>query len=313
MLPLNINIKDHIKRYAGEVINPHSTIRKLLVIPLVVWLVVYFSAPIIPASIRPPIDVRTLRVFDLTLFRYLPSDALGRLACLPLDLLGAVGYTIHMAWPFVFLAYLLWRERWLVLPYVNCFGIINCLGLITQLVLPTAPPWYFEKYGFSAASYALKGDPAGLERVDEHFNISFYKNMFYNSPLVFGSFPSLHVGWPSMLALFIVFEARRLKAPVKCFSVFYVVYISLVVIYLQHHYVVDVIGGMVYAFTAYQLTRPRSLPPASYSSLASSASLSSSSSSAITKRYLTLEEGGIRKDSQGVHSDDSDLSVDEMC
>jgi len=230
--------------------------RVLLVLPFVFWLVLYTSAPAIPLDARPAIDVKSLWEYDTALFRYLPSTELARLQNSFFDCLGAIAYTLHVGWPFVFLAYMIFKRRDLVLPYLNCFGLVCFLGLVTQLIMPTSPPWYYYKYGFTPASYELKGDPAGLARVDEQFNITFYKNMFDNSPVVFGSFPSLHVGWPSTLAFFVYYETE-LASGVKIASIAYVTYVALAVMYLQHHYAVDVLGGILYAFVVYRLVGPK--------------------------------------------------------
>jgi len=232
-------------------------IRALLVLPFVLWLVLYTTAPLIPLDARPTIDVRSLREMDIAFVHYLPSTELAKLQNAFFDVLGAIAYTLHAGWPFVFLAYLIFfKRRQLILPYFNCFGAVCLLGLITQLIMPTAPPWYWNKYGFAPASYDLKGDPAGLARVDERYNITFYKNMFDNSPVVFGSFPSLHVAWPSNTALFVFYETT-LHMGIRVASVCYVIYVALAVMYLEHHYLVDVLGGMLYAFMVYKLIGPK--------------------------------------------------------
>jgi len=194
---------------------------------------------------------------DTAFFHYLPSTELAKLENPFFDILGAIAYTLHAGWPFVFLAYMIFfKRRELILPYLNCFGAVCFLGLITQLIMPTAPPWYYYKYKFAEASYEMKGDPAGLARVDERYNISFYKNMFDNSPVVFGSFPSLHIGWPSTTAFFVFYETT-LHTGLRMASVGYVVYVALAVIYLQHHYVVDVLAGALYAVVVCKLIGPK--------------------------------------------------------
>jgi len=235
-------------------------IRWLLALPLVLWLVLYATAPYIPTDSRPTINVYTLYEFDIAFFHYLPSTELAKLHCIPLDVLGAIAYTLHSVWPFVFLAYMtFFKRRDLMLPYVNCFGIVTLLGLITQLVMPTAPPWWFYEFKFAPAPYSTLGNPAGLARVDAYFNIQFYKNMFDSSPVVFGSFPSLHVAWPTILALFVVYETTLHKR-LKIASCVYVVYVSLAVVYLQHHYAVDVFGGVFYSWVVFSIFRPKKRP-----------------------------------------------------
>jgi len=242
-------------KYLEKIEKPY--IRVLLCAPLLTWALLFASAPKIPLDSRPPIDVTALWEFDVAFFHYLPTTELAKLQNVFFDVLGAIAYTLHSVWPPLFLAYMIFfKRRDLLLPYANCFGLVCLLGLVTQLVMPTAPPWYYYKYGFAPASYDMKGDPAGLARVDERFHITFYKNMFDASPVVFGSFPSLHVGWPSTLAFFAVYETT-LPLALKIVSCCYVVYVSLAVIYLQHHYVVDVLGGVIYAFVVYKLIGPK--------------------------------------------------------
>jgi len=243
------------EKYAEYLERP--VVRVLLVLFFVLWVVLYTSAPAIPLKARPPIDVRSLYEFEVALLHYLPSTYLADLQNAFFDVLGAIAYTLHSVWPFVFLAYVgFFKRRDLILPYWNCFGLVCFLGLITQLIMPTAPPWYYYKYQFAPASYAMKGDPAGLERVDARFNITFYKSMFDNSPLVFGSFPSLHIGWPSTTALFVYYETT-LPLWLRITSIGYVAYVALAVMYLQHHYFVDVFGGVFYAFVVYKFLGPR--------------------------------------------------------
>jgi len=233
------------------------SIRVLLVLPFILWILLYTTAPHFPDALKPTIDVKSLYYYDVALFRYLPSTELAKLQNVVFDILGAIAYTLHAAWPFVFLAYMVFfRRRDLILPYLNCFGAVCFLGLITQLVMPTAPPWYYYKDGFKQASYDMKGDPAGLARLDTRFNITFYQNMFLNSPVVFGSFPSLHVGWPTILAFFVFYETL-LPFALRLAAVIYVGYVGLAVIYLQHHYMVDVLGGVLYAFLVYKLIGPK--------------------------------------------------------
>jgi len=235
-------------------------VRLLLALPLVLWGILYASAPKIPRHMRPEIDVYSLYNFEYVFLHYFPSTYLAELQCALLDVLGAIAYTLHSVWPFVFLTYMvIFKRRDLILPYVNCFGLLCLLALITQLVTPTAPPWYFYNYNFTQASYDMKGDPAGLIRVDEMFDIKFYRNMFDSSPVVFGSFPSLHCGWPCVLALIVFFDTNLPKA-LKWVSVGYVAYVALAVMYLQHHYFVDVFGGVFYATVVYKLVGPKKNP-----------------------------------------------------
>jgi len=72
---------------------------------------------------------------------------------------------------------------------------------------------------------------------------------------VFGAFPSLHVAWPVLLAFFMwynVCSKWHHKIPV----IAYVMWVSFSVVYLHHHFVVDVLGGIFYSWIVYHLVGP---------------------------------------------------------
>ncbi|KAI9139887.1 hypothetical protein BKA69DRAFT_1167974 [Paraphysoderma sedebokerense] len=93
----------------------------------------------------------------------------------------------------------------IIFIFLAIFGVMNFLGVVTQIFFfPSAPPWYVEKYPDLEPDYSFPGEPAGLSRIDRLFNTNFYEKMFKKSPLVFGSFPSLHSAYATLVILFLV-------------------------------------------------------------------------------------------------------------
>ena len=85
-------------------------------------------------------------------------------------------------------------------------------------------------------------------RFDELLGTHVFQNAYGHSIEVFGALPSLHVAYP-MLAMLLVLRTAALQwarwpvsvyALIMCFSA----------VYLQHHYVIDVLLGVVYAVIA---------------------------------------------------------------
>jgi len=229
--------------------------RRVLLLFVVFWYLLWSIAPFIPKSSRPEINVYTLVELDMSLCGFLAHEVMAHIINPCFDILAAIPYTIHVFWPILFSLWSLKFRRHLTLPFLNCFGVISFIAVITQLLFPTAPPWYYEKYAMSPASYDLPGDPGGLVRVDEMFHFEFYHEMFEKSPLVFGAFPSLHVAWPSLLSLFLWFHVFT-SWKLKLLPAAYLCWVCLAVIYLQHHYVADVLGGMMYSWSVYQIFGP---------------------------------------------------------
>jgi len=232
-----------------------KTARKVLLLSVAMWYVVWALSQFIPHDIRPTINVTVLADCDRYLFLTLPHQHMTPFQNIYLDVIMAIPYSLHLAWPIVFSLYSLIYSRRLLLPFLNCFGVISLLTVITELIFPTAPPWYLEKYGAEPASYGLIGDPGGLGRVDNFFEVQVYNGTFSQSPLVFGAFPSLHVGWPTLLGLFLWFNVCQRHSH-KAAVVLYLFWMCIAVVYLHHHYVIDVIGGMVYAWVTYYLLGP---------------------------------------------------------
>lgn len=176
---------------------------------------------------------------DLQIFGTIPTLLLQQLYRTPiLDYLGAAFYSLHFIAPTIF-AFLLWKLRpqhyW---KYTLALAICTYTSLITFLVYPVAPPWY-----------ALNATRV-LFQVDNNLGIPIYRTIFdYIQPNPFAAFPSLHSTYPWLISLY-AFKIWQKKAmPVLIFPVF--VWFSAV--YLGEHYVVDVIGGIVYATCAFLL------------------------------------------------------------
>jgi membrane-associated phospholipid phosphatase len=66
--------------------------------------------------------------------------------------------------------------------------------------------------------------------------------MYSKSANIFGAIPSLHISYPALAMLF----AFQLKS-VRAFSTFFYVIMCFSAVYLNHHYILDVIWGSVYA------------------------------------------------------------------
>jgi membrane-associated phospholipid phosphatase len=240
----------------------------MLLAPAIGWFLAFNFSAYIPPEIRPHIDTRTLP--------YLESKILGgrSLQHWPrnliedeqkydglvhfLDLLSAFVYVIHFCfvWFFAIGIYVYYRKRTdqsgkpIINPWTFfwCWGWLNFISVMTQLCWPTAPPWYIELYGNKPPSYSMGGDPAGLENADHILNFPLFGSLYGKSPIVFGSFPSLHGAWPIMITIF----APSSKI-IKFVGTIYVVLVWWAAMYLNHHFLVDLIGGLLYVIVCYVL------------------------------------------------------------
>jgi membrane-associated phospholipid phosphatase len=176
---------------------------------------------------------------ELQLFSQLPTIVLQQTLRTPiLDYMGAIFYSMHFFAPTVF-AFVLWRKSpkdyWM---YMVAFGICTYSALITFLFYPVAPPWI----AVPGVTRVLTGS------VDVSLGVPVYKTLFdFLSSDLYAAFPSMHSALPLLISLFAIKIWKTKALPILIFPVG--VWFSAV--YLGEHYVVDVLGGIVYAIAAF--------------------------------------------------------------
>lgn len=238
----------------------------LCLLPTILWFAEFNLSKYIPYGARPTVDTTTLPYLDArilfghTLLHWPRSIMEGHESWKGMiyffDLLSAFVYVIHFcfAWIFSLGIYFYHRRKAdangkpLVIPwsFLWCLGLLNFTAVTLQLCWPTAPPWYVELYGTKTPNYGMGGDPAGLENADNILHIPLFSSIYGNSPIVFGSFPSLHGAWPIMITLF--------TPAGKKYKIAGAIYAGLVwwaAMYLNHHYLADLLGGLLFVIANY--------------------------------------------------------------
>ena len=128
-----------------------------------------------------------------------------------------------------------------------CFFGVNLLGITIYLLYPAAPPWYVLLHGPGPADLAALPSAAGAARFDELLGISYFKEFYARNANVFGAMPSLHVAYPTIAAAFLW---QRGTAP-RIFGLLFAGLVAFSAIYLVHHYVLDVIVGVLGGLATY--------------------------------------------------------------
>lgn len=224
-------------------------VRKLCMLlwPVALWLILMNTLKIIPKNGLPDIDIHTLPSMD----RYLTGKSfLFRLFTYDSDffaILASIPYLLHFLLPFIFVYFFQTTEEcqatawWRLKSFVWSFAIVNMLGVLTQLYFPTAPPWWYE-LKLEYPSYEMQGSEAILGRVDSLLPFPIFSLIYGQSPIVFGSFPSLHAAWPFHIAFF----SNKFGLYFKLFWACYIGWLWWAAIYLKHHFLIDIIGAVLY-------------------------------------------------------------------
>jgi len=173
---------------------------------------------------------------DVWIFNAVPTLVLQQNYRTPiLDYIGAAFYSVHFIAPTIF-AFLLWKfhsEHYQ--KYSLAFMICTYSALLTFLIYPVAPPWY----GVGATRV--------LFQVDNKMGVPMYRAIYdYIGVNPFAAFPSLHSAFPWIIALFAIKAWKKKALPILIFP--FMVWFSAV--YLGEHYVIDVVGGVLYATLA---------------------------------------------------------------
>jgi hypothetical protein len=170
-------------------------------------------------------------------------------------------YMMHFAIP-IATGFLLWiRNRARYHDYLVAFILLSFTGFVTYLFLPVAPPWWAAERGFldgptgepilrylKPDAFAILAETLGFPNGTEVTSYVFYGV----NPNAVAAFPSLHAGYPFLSFLVL----RREFGRIAWLALVYTVAVWWSIVFLGDHYVVDIIGGVAYAWAAY-LVVPR--------------------------------------------------------
>lgn len=73
--------------------------------------------------------------------------------------------------------------------------------------------------------------------MDNLFNFKVFNSLYGLNKLICGAFPSLHVGWPTVIAM------NGVVHPI--FGICYVFVISSAAVYSRHHWIIDAVFGLL--------------------------------------------------------------------
>lgn len=160
-----------------------------------------------------------------------------------LDILTGIFYLCWIPVPMGFAVYLFFTRKRQFLLFLLTFVLVNFIGFIVYYTFPAAPPWYVQYHGFTFHQLTA-GNTAGLVKFDAYFNVSIFKSIYAKGSNVFAAMPSLHSSYP-VIVLYYGLKNKLGKANIFFGIVMIGIWFSAV--YLSHHYIVDVLAGILCA------------------------------------------------------------------
>jgi PAP2 superfamily len=162
--------------------------------------------------------------------------------------ISVVFYFLHFPLPLA-IGFLLWiHRRRDYYDYVAALIVLSMAAFVTFLLLPVAPPWWADKYGYVTGVLHLRD--VGFSGLSSLFGFGQYLysyNLYSISSNDVAAFPSLHAAYPFLAFLF----ARRAFGRVGWLMLAYTLCVWFAIVYLGEHWVFDIVGGVVYAVVTY--------------------------------------------------------------
>lgn len=162
------------------------------------------------------------------------------------DFLDAITGFFYLCWipvPLAFAAYLFFKNKRQFLYFSLTFVLVNLLGFVVYYAYPAAPPWYVQYHGLNFHPLT-QGSTAGLSRFDRLFHISLFKSIYEKGSNVFAAMPSLHSSYPIVV---LYYGIKNRLGWVNIFFGLVMIGIWFTAVYASHHYVLDVLAGILCA------------------------------------------------------------------
>jgi inositol phosphorylceramide synthase catalytic subunit len=219
-------------------------------LPFIVFWILYDSLRIIPNYMVNDVHIQQPYEIEKQLFG-INDD--GKLLTLNeyfskyhtsfLDFLSGFFYLNWIPIPLLFCLYAFFKDKVLIYSFTYCFLFVNLIGFLIYYLYPAAPPWYVAQYGFTE-HFDIMGNTGNLKHFDALVGLSVFKGIYEKNANVFAAMPSLHSAYP-VIVLYFATQNRS-----NYFKIPFVIFCLGIwggAVYSNHHYVIDVLAGIICA------------------------------------------------------------------
>ncbi len=230
----------------------------LALTPWLIFACTYDWMRFVPNYEVNPIDLRDIYEAEKALFGItteegvmIPGEYFMKHNAVWADLLAGFFYLCWIPVPLGYAIYLYCKGKRRECAKVSvAFLWVNLFGFVFYYVHPAAPPWYVLQYGFEP-QFGTPGSVAGLVRFDNLMPFPVFANIYSGNSNVFAAVPSLHSAYVLTAAIYAVLNKSRLSTALIFLLISAGIWCTAV--YSCHHYVIDVILGILEAFVAIAL------------------------------------------------------------
>ena len=233
----------------------HPLTRKLAMslLPFVLFEICYDWMRLYPNYLVNPIDIRPVYEAEKALFGITTEQGV-QTACeyfnahhWPVaDFLAGLFYLCWVPGPIALATWLFFTgHRDYCLRFTWAFLFVNLVGFAGYYLHPTAPPWYVIDYGFEP-DFTVPGSVAGLARFDAIVGCPVFTSIYVNNSNIFAAIPSMHAAYMLVTTIYAVLSRQSKTVVALCAVVTMGIWWTAV--YTCHHYIIDVLLGILTAF-----------------------------------------------------------------
>ncbi|MES2276900.1 MAG: phosphatase PAP2 family protein [Bacteroidota bacterium] len=162
-----------------------------------------------------------------------------------IDFITGLFYLCWIPVPLAFATYLFFTRKKEFLYFALTFFTVNLLGFVVYYMYPAAPPWYIQLHGFQFIANTT-AHVGGLARFDQMVHADIFKGIYTKGSNVFAAMPSLHSSYPVIV---LYYGLKNRLGKINIFFAAVMLGIWFTAVYASHHYIVDVLSGIVCAIT----------------------------------------------------------------
>lgn len=227
----------------------------LALTPWLVFACSYDGMRLLPNYEVNPIDTRGIYETEKSLFgigtaagTLIPGEWFNLHNCAFADFMAGFFYLCWVPVPLGFAIYLYLKgKREMYLRFSLAFLFVNLVGFVGYYIHPAAPPWYVIEHGFTPI-LNTPGSVAGLGRFDALVGAPVFHSIYCNNSNVFAAVPSLHAAYMLVATIYAVIS-RQNKLCIGIFA-FICMGIWWTAVYSTHHYIIDVLLGILTTIVA---------------------------------------------------------------
>ena len=227
----------------------------LALTPWLVFACSYDGMRLLPNYEVNPIDTRGIYQAEKSLFgigtaagTLIPGEWFNLHNCAFADFMAGFFYLCWVPVPLGFAIYLYLKgKREMYLRFSLAFLFVNLVGFVGYYIHPAAPPWYVIEHGFTPV-LNTPGSVAGLGRFDALVGAPVFHSIYCNNSNVFAAVPSLHAAYMLVTTIYAIIS-RQSKLCIGIFA-FICMGIWWTAVYSTHHYIIDVLLGILTTIVA---------------------------------------------------------------